>query len=167
MSERYEPSSEFLQAIIADDMPLSGGEFGDANLRRLIQMTRDQESANRDWATFLLAQADIDTKAVRDALLQAAKDDLGVIRGEAILGLASRNSNLALPLVQAALSADTVVISILEAAALCAHPSLVEGLRRWTKPSRHSQADERATDALKACEGQASPATVKAIQDST
>lgn len=55
MTERYEPPSEFLKALIHDDAALVGGEEGEANLRRLMDMMRDELPANRDWATLLLA----------------------------------------------------------------------------------------------------------------
>lgn len=64
--ERYQPPSDFLRGIVADNVPLSGSEFGEANLRLLIEMMRDEDRANRDWATFLLAQQEeIDTPEVR------------------------------------------------------------------------------------------------------
>ena len=98
MIDRYEPHSEFLKALIDDDAPLVGGEHAEANLRHLIEMTRDQDLANRDWATLLLAQQDMDTPAVRDALLGAADDENEYVRAEAILGLAQRDKAVTLPL---------------------------------------------------------------------
>jgi len=152
MRERYKPKSEFLQAVVAEKAPLSGGDMAEANLRLLIKMMCDDDRSNRDWATFLLAQEDIDTPAVRNALLHAAKDDDDVVRAEAVLGLAKRAPYLALPLVQEALRAETITIPMLEAAALCAHPSLIADLRIWAEPSDESFADELAAEALAACE---------------
>lgn len=152
MCERYQPESEFLKAVIAEQAPLSGGEFGEANLRRLIDMTRDEDRANRDWATFLLAQEDTDTIAVRDALLRAAQDHDDAVRAEAVFGLAKRDRDLALPLVQEALRADAVSAPVLHAAALCAHPSLIEDLRIWAAPSDNPFLDKLAAKALTACE---------------
>lgn len=99
MSERYEPSSDFLRAIIADEVALSGGEFAEANLNRLIAFTRDPDRANRDWATLLLSQETGDTPSIRAALLEAAEDDDVIVRAEAALGLAMRDRDLALPYV--------------------------------------------------------------------
>ena len=59
-------------------------------------------------ATFLLAQEEIDTPNVRDALTCAAKDDDDMVRAEAVFGLAIRDPPLALPFVQQALQADAV-----------------------------------------------------------
>ncbi|MGS1017905.1 HEAT repeat domain-containing protein [Allosphingosinicella humi] len=153
MGERYEPISEFLKAIVAEEVPLSGSEMAQANLDLLIAMTRDGDRSNRDWATFLLAQEEIDTIAVRNALIRVAKeDDDDVVRAEAVLGLAKRDPLLALPLVQEALRSDSVAIPMLEAAALCAHPSMIADLRVWAEPSDEPIADQFAAEALAACE---------------
>jgi len=153
MRDRYEPTSHFLKAIVAEDVALSGSQWAEQNLQRLIELTRDDDRSNRDWATFLLAQEEADHPAIRAALLHAAKDDDEVVRAEAVLGLAKRDVLLALPFVQEGLRAATVAIPMLEAAAICAHPSLVSDLRIWAEPSDEPFADEAAADALAACEG--------------
>lgn len=152
MSTRYEPDSDFLKAIVAEEVPLSGNEWGDANLRQLIAMTQDGDPSNRDWATFLLAQEAVDGSEVREALLCAAEDADEVVRGEAVLGIALRDVQLTLPLVQQGLRGESVVIPMLEAAALCAHPSLIADLRIWAEPSDAPYADQLAAVALAACE---------------
>jgi HEAT repeat protein len=83
-------------------------------------MTTDLISS---WATFLLAQEEIDTPAVSDALMCAAEDDDDIVRAEAVLGLAKRDPLQALPHVQKALASNAVSVPMLEAAALCADPS--------------------------------------------
>jgi HEAT repeats len=151
--ERYQPPSDFLRGIVADNVPLSGSEFGEANLRLLIEMMQDEDRANRDWATFLLAQQEeIDTPDVRAALLLAACDEDDAVRAEAILGLAQRDPATALPFIQKALSGDAVMSEIFEAAALVAHPSLVGDLRCFAEPSGNKYLDSRVEEALAACE---------------
>jgi hypothetical protein len=152
MTERYEPPSDFLKALIDDDAPLVGGEHAEANLRRLVEMTRDEHPTNRDWATLLLAQQDIDTAQVREALLGAAEDQNEYVRAEAILGLAQRDKALALPLLQRELSGDVIPLPLFEAAALVAHPSLASDLRAFAEPSGDEFVDELAIQALRACE---------------
>lgn len=152
MSDRYEPTSEFLKAVAANNIPLSGSALADANLRRLIQMMSDEDRTNRDWATFLLALEEIDTPDVRDALVQAASDEDDYVRAEAVHGLARRDPAVALPFVQAELRADSVAVAVFEAAALCAHPSLIDDLRELAEPSDSSCLDKLAADALAACE---------------
>lgn len=152
MSERYEPPSEFLKVLIDDDAPLFGGEHAAANLRRLIAMTRDDHPANRDWATLLLAQQDLDTPEVRQALLRAADDENQDVRAEAILGLAQRDKAVALPFLQRELAGESVGFTIFEAASIVAHPSLAADLRAFAAPSGNDFADEMALEALAACE---------------
>ena len=152
MDDRYLPPSDFLQTIIADEVPLSGGEHGEANVRRLIEMTRDEHQANRDWATFLLAQQNIDTPEVRAALATAADDENECVRSEAILGLAQRDKSVALPFIQRELAGESVALPIFEAAALLADASLVEDLRCYAAPSGDDYIDALALDALNACE---------------
>jgi hypothetical protein len=152
MSERYHPASDFLKAIAADEVALVGSDFALANLRRLIEMTRDEDRSNRDWATLLLSQQEIDTPDVREALLFAAHDEDMDVRAEALLGLAQRDKAIALPFAVIALSAERASMSVFEAAALIADRSLVELLRPWTEPSDDKYLDELAREALAACE---------------
>jgi hypothetical protein len=152
MTDRHAPSSDFLKAVVADDLPLSTEGDGAANLDRLIALTRDPDRANRDWATFLLASEDVDDAAVRQALLDAAQDGDATIRAEAIFGLTRRDRELALPLVRKALEENVVHYPIFEAAALLADPSLVESLSGFTGPSDEPHLDQCASGALSACE---------------
>jgi hypothetical protein len=152
MTERYEPTSDFLKAVIAEEVPLSGSAFADANMRQLIAMTRDLDVSNRDWATMLLASEDADTPEIREALLLAAHDENDVVRAEALAGIAQRDRGLALPLALKELSGEQVAMAVFEAAALIADPALVEVLRPWTEPSDDEWLDRLACDALAACE---------------
>lgn len=152
MNERYEPPSDFLKALIDDDAPLSGGEHAEANLLRLIDMTRDELPANRDWATLLLAQQDTDTADVREALLRAANDESEHVRAEAILGLAQRDKAAALPLLQRELAGEHVSLPLLEAASIVAHPSLATDLRAFAEPSGDEFMDSLAIKAIEACD---------------
>lgn len=159
MGDRYEPPSDFLKAVIDDAAPLHGGDHAEANLRRLIEMTGDQHPANRDWATLLLAQLDLDTPRIREALLRAAEDECDAVRAEAILGLAQRDRRLALPLLRRELARSSVPMPIFEAAALVADPSLVSDLRAFAAPSGNEPLDRAARDALEACEAAAAGAS--------
>ncbi|MDR3507913.1 MAG: hypothetical protein P4L64_08470 [Caulobacteraceae bacterium] len=149
---KYEPRSAFLKAVIAESVTLAGTPAGEANLQRLIALTSDRYRSNRDWAIFLLAQEDVDTPQVRQTLLLATRDKDEFCGAEAILGLAKRAPDLALPLVQAALSGPGACPAIFEAAEHLAHPSLIEDLRAFTAPSDHAYADYAAQEALAACE---------------
>lgn len=152
MTEPYEPASGFLKAVAAQEVPLSGSAFADANMRLLIAMTRDDDLSNRDWATMFLASQEADTPEIREALLSAANDENDVVRAEALVGIAQRDPRLALPLVLEALSGEQVSMPVFEAAALVADPALVDVLRPWTEPSDDEWLDELAREALAACE---------------
>ncbi|MBB3910149.1 lyase [Sphingomonas desiccabilis] len=152
MTDRYEPTSDFLKAVIAEEVPLSGSAFANGNMRKLIAMTRDGDLSNRDWATMLLASEDADTPEIREALLSAANDENDVVRAEALLGIAKRDRKLALPLALDALSGEQASMAVFEAAELIADPLLVEVLRPWTEPSDDVWLDQLARDALAACE---------------
>lgn len=152
MTKRYEPASDFLRAVAAEEVPLSGSNFAEANMRQLIAMTRDDDVSNRDWATMLLASEEADTPEIRDALLSAANDENGVVRAEALVGFAQRDRGLALPLVLKALSGEWAGMPLFEAAALVADPALVDVLRPWTEPSDDECLDKLAHEALIACE---------------
>lgn len=149
----YTPKSHFLNAIINEEVPLSGSPMADANMQRLIAMTRDEDVSNRDWATFLLSQEEADTPEIRAALLAAINDTDPFVRAEALLGIAQRDTQLALPFALQALSRDRVSVPVLEAAEIIADPALVEGLRPWTEPSDDEWIDELARKALHACKG--------------
>jgi hypothetical protein len=152
MTERYEPASDFLKAVVAEEVPLSGSAFADANMRQLIAMTKDEDVSNRDWATMLLAAEEADTPEIRGALLSAANDENDVVRAEALVGIAQRDRGLALPLVLKALSGEWVSMPVFEAAALVADRALVDVLRPWTEPSDNDWLDRLAREALAACE---------------
>ena len=151
MEERYLPPSDFLQAIINEEVPFDQGPFGESNLIHLIAMTRDLDVANRDWAIMLLSQLNLDRPEVRDALLEASSDTNLNVRAEAILGLAQLDPAAALPLVKHELEGDMVTVPLLEAAILTADPSLVHDLQAFSEPSDDELLDKLVVDAIIAC----------------
>lgn len=155
MAERYEPASDFLRAIIAEEVPLHGSAMAEHNMRRLIAMTVDDDTSNRDCATMLLASEEADTPEIRDALLVAAKDENDIVRAEALVGIARRDKELAMPLVLEALASEYASMPVFEAARLIADPALIESLRPWTEPSNDQWLDGLVHQALEACENAA------------
>ncbi len=149
----YQPTSGFLIDVLNEAVPLSGSEFGEHNLRRVIDYLTDAEAVNRDWAAFILGNADLDTPAIRDALLTAATTDCSArVRAEALRGLAQMAPGLALPHVRQALSAEMALVNVFEAAEIIADPSLVDALRPWSDPSDDPYLDGLVADAIAACE---------------
>ena len=152
MTDGYEPASNFLVWVLNEEAPLTGCEQAEANLRRVIGLTTDEDVSNRDWATLILGNSDLDTPAIRAALSARAEDPIEKVRAEAIRGLARKNRSLALPYVQRALEAKSATVNVFEAAAIVADPSLVDQLSRFAKPTDDESMDQLVNDALLACQ---------------
>ena len=152
MDEHYIPKSDFIAMAADGQISLTGSDAADHNLRLLIAFTRDPDLSNRDWATMTLAMQDIDTPEVRKALLVAAEDSDVIVRAEALEGLAQRDKELALPLVERELQRPECGYGTFQAARLIAHPSLLVGLRGWSERGGASWIDDAISDAIVACE---------------
>lgn len=152
MDEPYLPQSDFIWMAANDEVPLTGSDAAEQNLRLLIAFTRDPDVSNRDWATMTLAMQEIDTPEVREALLTATEDDDAAVRAEALLGLAQRDRESALPLVERELLRGQCAYGTFQAATLLAHPSLLDALSDWTDKGGASWIDAEISDAIAACE---------------
>lgn len=151
MTERYAPASEFLLRAIDEELPFDGSEFGAANIRRLITLTRDDNEINRDWAVFLLGWLDDDSAITSDALRLAADDCSGVVRAEAISGLARRGHGEALSLIIRELQEEAAWLPLIDAAEEVADPALVEHLIPFSEgDDSFSKAVRRAISACAA-----------------
>jgi hypothetical protein len=93
-----------------------------------------------------------DTQEIREAWLSAVNDESDVVRAEALVGIARRDRELALPLVLKALSGQWAGMPLFEAAALVADPALVDVLKPWTERSDDEWLDQLACAPLAACE---------------
>lgn len=118
----YRPSSALLCRIVDDE-----AEIG-AHLDAVIALTRDADASNRDWALLLLAQSELDTPEILAALVAGLDDAHAEARLEALIGVAMREPETALPHVATLLEGDTVDSMALEAAAYVASPSLLPAL---------------------------------------
>lgn len=149
----YQPTSGFLIDVLNEAVPLSGSEFADHNLRRVIAHLADAEAVNRDWAAFILGNPDLDSPMIREALLAAATMDRSPrVRAEALRGLAQLSPALALPHVHHALLGDSVLVNVFEAAAIIADPSLLDALRPWSDPTDDPRLDDVVATAIAACD---------------
>jgi HEAT repeat protein len=78
-------------------MALAGHEC-EAAVDLMIRLTSDADSDVRDWATFGLGtQLKLDTPRIRNALVARLDDPDEDTRGEAMIGLACRNDQRAIP----------------------------------------------------------------------
>ncbi|RYG84362.1 MAG: lyase, partial [Alphaproteobacteria bacterium] len=124
-TEDYRPPSQFLQRLIDDEPELTGSAEADALAAELIALTQDADAANRDWALMILGQSELETPEALAALV-AGMDDAEHEAGlEALIGVAMRAPELALPRVKDLLDQDEVDSMALEAAAYVADPSLL------------------------------------------
>ena len=148
----YQPKSDFLIMIANEEIVLDDSEFGQANLRRLISFTLDDDTSNRDWATMLLGHHGPHTDEIRDVLLRAADDEDQYVRAEAIEALVERDRASALRLVRRELGRESVGVGVFDAAAALADASLVSLLEPFSEPSGDDYVDEIAKHALNKCQ---------------
>ena len=79
----------------------------DASVATMIRLSADEEHRRADRATFALGkQIDLDTPAIRDALVARLDDLDGPTRGEAMVGLAIRRDERIIPAILTALAMD-------------------------------------------------------------
>ncbi|HEY3964918.1 MAG TPA: HEAT repeat domain-containing protein [Planctomycetaceae bacterium] len=98
-------------------------------LDSLMELTNDEDSDVRDWATWGLGtQVEVDTPALRDALAGRLADADEVVRSEALIGLARRKDERVLAALLKELAADSVDFGVVEAAELLADPHLHSAL---------------------------------------
>src|SRR5581483_4385690 len=68
------------------------GQEDERTIRALIDLSTDLDIDVRDWATFGLgSMSEVDTPALREALVARLDDEEGDVRGEAMVGLARRH----------------------------------------------------------------------------
>jgi HEAT repeat protein len=88
-----------------------------AAVEGLIQLSVDPDEDVRNWATFGLGtMMDVDTPALRDALVQRLGDPNAEIRGEALVGLAQRKDERVLEPLRRELVGESVGVLAVEAA---------------------------------------------------
>jgi HEAT repeat protein len=151
MSEGYYPPSVFLNSVIAEEVSIELDGFGAENLKRLIEMTSDPDLANRDWATLLLALLEFDTPSIRNALLQAAEDSSGIVRAEAICGIAQREPAVELDLILRELAGDELWYPILDAIEAIPNQKFIPLLEQWDDKLSDKHFNEAIESALQAC----------------
>lgn len=105
------------------------GQSDPLAIQTLIDLTRDEVTKVRDWATFTLGQmCDIDTPAIREALWQRTDDSDDATRSDALVGLAQRHDERIIPKLIAELRRETVCVFLIGAAGNLGSPLLLEVL---------------------------------------
>ncbi len=99
--------------------PMTTSQVSSEVVPVLSQLMADRDADVRDWATFALANLEIDGADIRERLMTAALDSDECVRGEATLGLARRHDCRVVPLlrqaVEAAPTVDELPYKILDA----------------------------------------------------
>jgi hypothetical protein len=151
MNDDYEPASDFLKRVAAGAVPLTGSLFAEANLRMLVDLTSDSNLSNRDWATFLLAQANVDNVEVRAILHHRLHDESEVVQEEAMVGLAIRKDVSALPVLLGWMHRGGLSKMILEAAVEFGASSLCQPLKDHKNLAEKLSLDEVWQEAWSKC----------------
>ena len=100
-------------------------------VRALIELSTDEDSDVRDWATFGLGtQVSVDSPALREALVQRLTDPDPDTRAEAIVGLARRQDERAVPALVAAIDAGWEGSLVREAVEALPNPDALKALSR-------------------------------------
>lgn len=120
-SFRRHPDSAVRDAVIhvlmGHDDPLA--------IDSLIELSTDEDARVRDWATFSLGtQTELDTPAVRDALVARREDPDDDARAEALVGLTRRGDKRVVAALCRELESDAAGTLVLEAATLAGDPQL-------------------------------------------
>ena len=116
-----------VRRAVAQALPSVLGEADPVDaVRALIQLSRDPDDDVRDWACFALGTqlSEVDNRALRDALAARLGDPHDDTRCEALLGLARRRDERALPVLLDRLARDNVYSLEIDAAGALGHPSL-------------------------------------------
>jgi HEAT repeat protein len=116
----------------------------------VIELSRDEDAHNRDWATFALGtQINLDTAPIREALIERLNDVDFDTRCEAIAGLTEMGDQRVIPVLVRELKSDCVGTLAVEAAATIAAPELLphlQALKKWWDVD-----PELLTQAIRAC----------------
>lgn len=135
-------------------MALMGHDAPEA-LDGLMALSIDSDAEVRNWATFALGtQTEVDTPALRAALVARLDDSDPHTRGEAYVGLAERGDETAVPAIAKALEGGVDARAI-EAAALLGHPDLHAPLLALRKhPELTARYGEELDEAIARCSGE-------------
>lgn len=133
------------------------GHYSDnSSVDALMLLAKDTDSDVRDWATFSLgSMLEVDNLEMREVLWSNLNDVDENVRGEALVGLASRRDQRIISVLQKCLTTDCRVYE-LEAAEMMASPLLLDQLSAIESSLSPDDGQDRywrthLRDAIKAC----------------
>lgn len=124
-------------------------------IQALIELSADEDSAVRDWATFGLgSMIDIDTPAIREALVARLTDEDPDTRAEAMMGLAHRHDERAVEPLVAHFKDRWYSGALFEAAGELGDPRLYPVLVEWQDKWDEEKTGvyEKLEEALEKCQ---------------
>lgn len=124
-------------------------------VKALIDLSKDKTEDVRNWATFGLgSQIELDSPEIRKALEARIHDKNQEIRGEALMGLATRKHPNIVCLLKKALLEKRPITLYLEAAETLEDPSLLpelQKIKKMIKPGDNEYFISCLDDAIEAC----------------
>lgn len=119
-------------------------------IHALVELSADKDEDVRDWATFGIGSLIVtDNEEIREALFQRLNESNSEIRGEALVGLASRGDARVVEYLLKELSSGSVGTLAVEAASEIADPRLyphLTALKEWWDVNQ-----ELLEEAINAC----------------
>lgn len=117
----------------------------------LIEMTRDADEGIRDWATFGLANTELDTPAIRDAMAARLDDSDAQTRAEALYGLAERRDRRVIEAVLREFEPDANGAVLFDSLQDTPDYRLLPSLQLMAKAKPKGHKDKQLQAAIKAC----------------
>ena len=142
------PDAELREQVARSFPGLLTGRPDGPDIRALLTLCRDPEDEVRNWATFTLGfQAEVDSSAIRAALMERTTDPFPEVREEAVAGLARRHDLRAVPLLVELLADPEGTHSFtVSAATIMGVPELLPALAAYERE------DSWLPEAMAACD---------------
>ena len=160
LAQRRHPDATVRLAVAQAAEGVAGEPPQPAVVDAVVELTRDEDDAVRNWSTFSLALLfEIDDPVIRETLHARIDDDDAATSAEALAGLAARNDPRAGPaLLDRLQTAGTppfpeqyVADVLVDAAELLGDPRFIPALAMLREHATHPDVHARLTDAIATC----------------
>jgi HEAT repeat protein len=160
LSKRSHPDATVRLAVAQAAEGVAGEPPDETVVDAVVELTRDEDDAVRNWAIFSLALLfEADDPVIRETLHARIEDGDPATSAEALAGLAVRKDPRAAPALLARLQAASeppvpepyVVDVLVDAAEQLADPRFIPALAMLREQTAHPDAHARLTDAIATC----------------